>query len=285
MVGVEAVLLNRRPDLVVVYGDVNSTLAAALAAVKVGIEVAHVEAGLRSGDRTMPEEINRILTDRLSTQLYTPSEDGTENLLAEGVPAAWIRCVGNVMIDTLKRLLPMTRPEAVLRRLGLSGGTGPRQYALVTLHRPAIVDDPVSLRSTISALSCVADDIPVVFPMHPRTRHKIEAAQIDCGRVCVTQPLTYLEFLGLQQHATLVITDSGGIQEETTFLGIPCLTMRDNTERPITITLGTNQLIGRDASGLNDKVAVILRGNGKKGTIPPLWDGNAGNRIADHIIS
>ena len=283
MVGMEHLLAEQRPDWLFVYGDVNSTVAAALAASKLGIRVAHVEAGLRSGDRTMPEEINRLLTDRLATLLLTPSADADANLLAEGVPPEWIMCVGNVMIDTLVRLLPLTDDAPLIDTLALRNGHGPRPFALVTLHRPSNVDDPRSLRNLITALGTVAEDMPVVFPMHPRTRARMAESGIDADRLKILEPLGYLEFLGLQRRAAVVITDSGGIQEETTFLGVPCLTMRENTERPVTITTGTNQLIGRDMDRLVAEARRVLNGTQKPGGIPPLWDGRAAERIADCI--
>lgn len=284
MVGMERIMLERGPDLVLVYGDVNSTIAAALAAVKVGIRVGHVEAGLRSGDRTMPEEINRLLTDRLATLLFTPSEDGDRNLLNENVHPEWIHLVGNVMIDTLVRLLPLTEPEKLMNELSLTDGRGARPFALVTLHRPSNVDEPAMLDRLVAALESVARDLPVVFPMHPRTRKRMADLGLETRRLRVTEPLTYLEFLGLQQHATVVITDSGGIQEETTYLGVPCLTMRENTERPVTVTIGTNQLIGRDTERLKTEVRAVLSGDAKRGSIPPLWDGMAAGRIADCVL-
>ncbi|MEO8076807.1 MAG: UDP-N-acetylglucosamine 2-epimerase (non-hydrolyzing) [Acidobacteriota bacterium] len=284
LLGMEQVLLDRRPDLVLVYGDVNSTVAAALAAVKIGIEVGHVEAGLRSGDRTMPEEINRLVTDRLSTRLFTPSEDGDANLLREGVPAEWIHCVGNVMIDTLVRLLRRANPDKMLDALSLRDGHGTVPFALVTLHRPSNVDDEGSLRGLLKALAEIGRDIRIVFPMHPRTRARVEAMGIEHRGITVADPLSYLEFLSLQKLATLVITDSGGIQEETTYLGVPCLTMRENTERPVTTTLGTNLLIGRDTARLKGEVAKILSGSARKGSIPPLWDGDAATRIAALLV-
>jgi UDP-N-acetylglucosamine 2-epimerase (non-hydrolysing) len=278
MARIESVLLEENPDALIVYGDVNSTVAAALVAAKLGITVAHVEAGLRSFDRTMPEEINRLVTDQLADLLFTPSFDADENLLREGIPAAKIHRVGNVMIDTLVRLLPAA--ESALHASGLAGWIG-KPYALVTLHRPSNVDDPAALRATCAALADVARELPVLFPVHPRTRSRIEAdAMPESKNLHLCEPLGYLEFLALQKYATVVITDSGGVQEETTFLGVPCLTMRDNTERPVTVTMGTNTLIGRTAVSAREEVARILRGDVKAGAIPPLWDGSTGERIA-----
>jgi UDP-N-acetylglucosamine 2-epimerase (non-hydrolysing) len=285
IVGMERCLLERRPDLLLVYGDVNSTAAATLAAAKLLIPVGHVEAGLRSGDRTMPEEINRLVTDRLATWLYTPSTDGDENLKAEGAPANSIKFVGNVMIDTLQRLLPLTDREDLLHSLGVMNGAGPQPFVVVTLHRPSNVDDSESLGRLLSALSDIARDVPVIFPVHPRTRERVQAQGLSWGRVKAVEPLTYLEFLTLQRRAAVVITDSGGIQEETTYLGIPCLTMRENTERPVTVTLGTNQLMGRDTERMKSEARAILSGRIKIGTVPPLWDGHAAERIADHIAA
>jgi UDP-N-acetylglucosamine 2-epimerase (non-hydrolysing) len=280
LVGMERCITEHRPDMVLVYGDVNSTLAATLAAVKLGVPVGHVEAGLRSGDRSMPEEINRLVTDRLASVLFTPSADGNAHLIAEGVDPKAIQLVGNVMIDTLVRLLPAADPAAMLKALGLTNGGGPRPFVLVTLHRPSNVDDNAMLAKLLGALGEISKDLPVIFPMHPRTRARVEAQGLACAGVQVTEPLSYLEFLGLQRHAAVVITDSGGIQEETTFLGIPCLTMRENTERPITVTLGTNELVGRDTSRLTTRTREILQGRKKQGVVPPLWDGHAAERIA-----
>ena len=276
MVGLEQWIQEQRPDTVVVYGDVNSTVAAALVAAKAGIRLAHVEAGLRSGDRSMPEEINRLVTDRLSDLLFTPSADGDENLLREGVDASRIHRVGNVMIDTLVRLLPRVQPDRTLRHVGLSADS---PFVLVTLHRPSNVDDPEHLRRLIAVLAKVAAGISVVFPMHPRTRARIELEAQPSGLLFV-DPLGYLDFLGLQTRATVVVTDSGGIQEETTFLGVPCLTVRDNTERPITVTVGTNRLVGRDPDVLHLELRRVLDGDRPSGRIPPLWDGSAAERIA-----
>ena len=272
----EPVLLDSKPDLVVVYGDVNSTVATALVCAKLMVPVAHVEAGLRSFDRSMPEEINRILTDDLSDLLFTPSEDGNQNLESEGVEPAKVHLVGNVMIDTLVRLLP----KAIER---LPEGT-PERYALVTLHRPSNVDDVSWLRSLLQTLDEISHELPVLFPVHPRTRQRIlELGLLSESKnpgLRLLDPAPYLEFLALQARATVVITDSGGIQEETTYLGIPCITVRENTERPITVSLGTNVLVGRDTEGVRREVERVLSGGAKQGTIPPLWDGNAGARIA-----
>lgn len=268
----EPVLLEVKPDLVLVYGDVNSTVAAALVCAKLGIRTGHVEAGLRSFDRTMPEEINRIVTDRLADFLFTPSVDGDSNLEHEGVPRERIHRVGNVMIDSLIRFLPAAQQ--------LTNGFANR-YALVTLHRPSNVDDSSTLRRLLESLLEVSNHLEVVFPLHPRTRQRISEFAIGVERLHLLQPLPYLEFLALQRRAAVVITDSGGIQEETTYLGIPCLTVRDNTERPITVSLGTNVLVGQDRDKLRTELAKILQGKAKKGSIPPLWDGHAGDRIAE----
>jgi UDP-N-acetylglucosamine 2-epimerase (non-hydrolysing) len=271
----EPVVLERKPDTVLVYGDVNSTIAAALVCSKLLIRLAHVEAGLRSFDRTMPEEINRVVTDRLADMLFTPSEDGDINLQHEGVPAEKIYRVGNVMIDSLIRLLPVA--------LQCPGNNLPERYALVTLHRPSNVDDSASLRSILKSLLEVNEQLEVVFPVHPRTRQRIEQFGINIEKLHLLEPLPYIEFLSLQNRAAVVITDSGGIQEETTYLGLPCLTLRGNTERPITVSMGTNVLIGRDLGLLNSELARILEGRAKKGSIPPLWDGHAGERIAEAL--
>jgi UDP-N-acetylglucosamine 2-epimerase (non-hydrolysing) len=275
MTGMETALLAHQPDLVMVYGDVNSTVAAVLVCAKLGIPVAHVEAGLRSFDRSMPEEINRIVTDQLSAILFTPSRDGNANLLREGVPAEKIHLVGNVMIDSLVKLLPQAMD---LPRNGF-----PSRYALVTLHRPGNVDQPETLHRILTSLMTVSKGIPIVFPVHPRTRQRISECTIATDGLHLCAPLSYLEFLALQARATVVLTDSGGIQEETTYLGIPCLTMRDNTERPVTVEIGTNVLVGNDANKLNAELVKILNGTAKAGAVPPLWDGNTGERIAQLI--
>jgi UDP-N-acetylglucosamine 2-epimerase (non-hydrolysing) len=277
MMRFEPVVLESKPDIVLVYGDVNSTVAAALVCSKLGVRVGHVEAGLRSFDRTMPEEINRIVTDRLADLLFTPSDDGDMNLKNEGVATEKIFRVGNVMIDSLVKLLPLAQQQS---RNGL-----PDRYALVTLHRPANVDDPATLQRILQFLTEVTRDLPIVFPAHPRTRQRISDFALDSDRLRVLDPLPYLDFLALQSRAEVVITDSGGIQEETTYLGVPCLTLRENTERPITVSLGTNVLVGRDPEKLRTELAAVLAGKKKKGTIPPLWDGHAGERVAQVIAA
>jgi UDP-N-acetylglucosamine 2-epimerase (non-hydrolysing) len=269
----EPIILERRPDLVLVYGDVNSTVAAALVCSKLLIQVGHVEAGLRSFDRTMPEEINRILTDQLADLLFTPSEDGDKNLEREGIPASKVHRVGNVMIDSLIRLLPAAM-DARLNEL-------PDRYVLVTLHRPANVDNDGTLKLILQCLVEVNSQLKVVFPVHPRTRQRIGDFGIDASQLDLREPLPYIEFLALQRRATAVITDSGGIQEETTYLKVPCLTLRNNTERPVTVTMGTNILVGQDGARLRHELTKILEGKQKHTTVPPLWDGRAGDRIAE----
>ena len=273
MTGFEPVVLERKPGIVLVYGDVNSTVAAALVCAKLLIPVAHVEAGLRSFDRTMPEEVNRIVTDRLANILFTPSEDGDENLLREGVSAENIYRVGNVMIDSLVRLLPAASRCPVPDL--------PERFALVTLHRPSNVDDSQALKNILESLLAVHDQLEVVFPVHPRTRARIAQFGLNADRLHLLEPAPYIEFLALQKRATVVITDSGGIQEETTYLQVPCLTLRSNTERPVTVTMGTNTLVGQDGHKLASELSAILAGRGKRGTLPPLWDGHASERIAD----
>jgi UDP-N-acetylglucosamine 2-epimerase (non-hydrolysing) len=281
MVRFEAVIEAERPDLVVVVGDVNSTLAATLVAAKAGVPVAHVEAGLRSFDRSMPEEVNRIVTDRLSSVLLAPSADGADNLRREGMPEASIFVVGNLMIDTLL----VHRASAPWTEVGASLGVQDREYALLTLHRPANVDDPVRLRQIVDRLRTIAERMPIVFPVHPRTaarfvQHGIDAAAAGLRLV---EPLGYRAFLALMDHAACVLTDSGGIQEETTVLGVPCFTLRDNTERPVTITDGTNTLVMADGALLASAFADYVATGGKRGRVPPYWDGRAGERAADVI--
>lgn len=272
----ESVVLERKPDLTLVYGDVNSTVAAALVCAKLLVPIGHVEAGLRSFDRTMPEEINRIVTDRLSDVLFTPSEDGNENLKREGVPSERVHLVGNVMIDSLMQFLPAAR------RRPKNGF--PEPFALVTLHRPSNVDDPEKLSEILNCLTQLNRRLNIVFPVHPRTRQHISEFRVNAEMLHLVDPLPYIDFLALQTCATVVITDSGGIQEETTFLGVPCLTMRTNTERPITVTMGTNTLVGDDRERLVREIHDILEAKKKIGTVPPLWDGHAGSRIAEILV-
>lgn len=276
MTRLEPVLEERTPDVVLVYGDVNSTVATALVCAKLGVRVGHVEAGLRSFDRGMPEEINRLVTDQLADLLFTPSEDGDANLRREGIASQKIFRVGNVMIDSLVKLLPAARAQ---RRQDL-----PERYALVTLHRPANVDDGDVLKGILQSLLEVSREVTLIFPAHPRTRKRISDFGLNAGQLQVIDPLPYIGFLALQSAAEFVITDSGGIQEETTYLGVPCLTLRENTERPITVSMGTNVLVGQDPEKLRREVSNILAGRQKKGTIPPLWDGNASERIADVLV-
>ncbi len=275
----EPVLLEEWPDLVVVPGDVNSTLAAALTAVKLGIPVAHVEAGLRSFDMTMPEEVNRIVADRFAALLFLHSDEAAVNLRAEGIPEERLQMVGNTMIDTLVALEDRFRAAGAARGLGLEPGS----YALVTLHRPALVDGPL-LPQTVAQLAALAREMPVVFPVHPRTRKMMESIQADHPGLLLSEPLGYLDFLSLLADAAAVLTDSGGIQEETTYLGIPCFTLRDNTERPVTIRAGTNTLLGLDPAAIAGIPAALAgRGEAPAPQPPPLWDGHAAERIADVI--
>jgi UDP-N-acetylglucosamine 2-epimerase (non-hydrolysing) len=283
----EPVVLRERPDWVLVVGDVNSTLACALVCSKLGVRVAHVEAGLRSRDRSMPEEINRLLTDQLSDLLLTPSEDADRNLLAEGVPRERVRLVGNVMIDSLLKHLALAEASDARERLGVAGS----DYAVVTLHRPSNVDDPATLRRLLRALARVGRRLRVVFPAHPRTRGNIREFGLDgerelWGGLTLAEPLGYLDFLRLYSGARLVLTDSGGIQEETTALGIPCLTLRENTERPVTVELGTNRVVGSDEERIvAEAEAALARGRAAAPPhVPPLWDGRAADRILDALI-
>ena len=276
MMRFESVVLEQKPDCVLVYGDVNGTAAAALVCSKLHVRVARVEAGLRSGDRRMPEEINRIVTDGLSDLLFTPSVDGNENLAREGAASSRIHFVGNVMIDTLIDMLPVAR-AAALPDL-------PERYILVTLHRPSNVDDLPWLAEMMKVLAEIGKACPVLFPVHPRTRERLGNSGLATAKgasLRLLDPAPYVEFLAMQMRATAVITDSGGIQEETTYLGVPCLTMRENTERPITTTIGTNVLIGRDLSRMQTELERVLKGNKPAAETPPLWDGKAGERIAE----
>lgn len=278
MMRIEPLLEAMKPDVVVVVGDVNSTLAAALTAAKLRIPVAHVEAGLRSRDWTMPEEVNRVVTDRISTYLFATSSDAVENLLTEGASPSTVHLVGNVMIDALVRNLGRAQSRPTLQALGLE----PSQYGLITLHRPANVDDHRLLQTIIGAFNKLCEELPLVFPAHPRTQKQLKSIRVHPA-LKVVDPLGYLDFLALQASARLVLTDSGGVQEETTVLGIPCLTVRDNTERPITVTEGTNLLVGRDPERILQEARRVLR-DGVAKRRPALWDGHAGPRIA-HVLA
>jgi UDP-N-acetylglucosamine 2-epimerase (non-hydrolysing) len=277
MIAFDDLLAKRNAGMVVVVGDVNSTVACSLVAVKRGVPVAHVEAGLRSRDWSMPEEINRLVTDAVSELLFATSPDAVENLKAEGIPESKVRLVGNPMIDTLRRHLPAARARTTAAKMGLTEGG----YALVTLHRPSNVDDAESLDGMLRALQKLADRIPVLFPVHPRTQARIkETGFRPAGALRLTDPLGYLDFLSLMASARFLVTDSGGIQEETTALGIPCFTVRANTERPITITEGTNHLLGTDPASILPAAEALLNGGPVEPRCPALWDGRAGERIA-----
>lgn len=292
----EPVLDQHQPDVVLVVGDVNSTIACALVAAKKGIKVVHVEAGLRSRDRTMPEEINRLLTDQLSDRLYVTEAEAIDNLLAEGIARDKIAFVGNVMIDTLLASLPEAVPAAHSLAGAFDGPLGPARRAafaaagrhgVLTLHRPSNVDDRDTLERLLQTVAHISDQLPIVFPVHPRTRAKITQfgldAMVELPGLAVLPPLGYLEMLGLMREATLVLTDSGGVQEETTALGVPCLTLRENTERPITVTEGTNRVVGTAASEILSATHAILDGASPAGRRPSLWDGNAAARIAQDL--
>jgi UDP-N-acetylglucosamine 2-epimerase (non-hydrolysing) len=276
----EPVLIEEAPDLVIVPGDVNSTLAAVLTAVKLGIPVAHIEAGLRSFDLTMPEEVNRIVADRFSELLFLHSAEAIDNLRAEGIPEARAHMVGNTMIDTLVALEGRFRAAGAAARLGVEPGA----YALVTLHRPALVDGPL-LPETLAQLAALARKMPVVFPVHPRTRKMMESLDAEHPGLLLSEPLGYLDFLSLLADAGAVLTDSGGIQEETTYLGIPCFTLRANTERPITISTGTNTLLGLDPAAIAGIPAALAARGGTSSEPPPFWDGHAAERIADVVLA
>jgi UDP-N-acetylglucosamine 2-epimerase (non-hydrolysing) len=282
MMAYEKVLLERRPDLVVVVGDVNSTLAATLAAAKLEIPVAHLESGLRSRDRSMPEEINRVATDALADLLWTPSPDGDRNLRGEGIPEARIERVGNIMIDSLERVRPRIEADGTRAELELSAGG----YGLVTLHRPANVDPPETLDRICGILRRVSERIPLVFPVHPRTRKNLETAGwldrlSEAPGLRLLPPVRYIAFMNLVFQSALVVTDSGGIQEETTYLGIPCFTLRPNTERPITVERGTNRLC--DVENLEGAVRAALDGESRSASVPELWDGRTAGRVVDSI--
>jgi UDP-N-acetylglucosamine 2-epimerase (non-hydrolysing) len=283
----EPVVLREKPDWVVVVGDVNSTLACALVAVKLGVKVAHVEAGLRSRDRSMPEEINRILTDQIADLLFTPSADADENLRAEGIPNSRIRLVGNIMIDSLVKYLEQARSSSIREQFGVVD----REYAVLTLHRPSNVDDLTTFSRILHALAEIARRIPIFFPVHPRTHKTI--MQLGLGQrveeiegLRLIEPLGYLDFLGLYSGARLVLTDSGGLQEETTFLGIPCLTLRENTERPITVDFGTNVIVGTNPRRITEAAFKALDGTATSPqiTTPPLWEGHTADRILSSLL-
>jgi len=278
----EPVLTAHLPDLLLVYGDVNSTVAAALVAAKLGIRIGHVEAGLRSGDRSMPEEINRIVTDRLADFLFAPSREAVDNLLTEGEPAEEIHFVGNVMIDSLAAALPAARALNVAAALGVAG----RPYAVVTLHRPSNVDDPATLRDLVGGLDGLAERCPVLFPMHPRTREAFQGSSgvRRNGGLRVLEPMGYLEMLGLVASAALVVTDSGGLQEETSYLGVPCLTVRRNTERPVTCTIGTNRLVTPDGAMLREAAWASLEAGRREPRPIERWDGKAAERIVAVLL-
>ncbi len=275
----EQVVEAEAPQSVLVVGDVNSSIACALVATKLGVPVIHVEAGLRSYDRTMPEEVNRVLTDQISDLLFTTERSALDNLSKEGIDEARVHFVGNVMIDTLHRNLGRAIPPAIT----LNGYAGP--FAVLTLHRPSNVDDRAALEKLLQTVADINRRIPVVFPQHPRTRSRIEAFGLNglINEVRLMPPLGYLEMLGLMQRAKFVMTDSGGIQEETTALGVPCLTLRENTERPITVSEGTNTLIGMDMAKLRTEIDTIFSSGGKAGRVPEYWDGQAATRIAQVI--
>jgi UDP-N-acetylglucosamine 2-epimerase (non-hydrolysing) len=302
MIEFERVCFRLKPDLVIVVGDVNSTAASALAAVKLCIPVAHVEAGLRSFDRSMPEEINRILTDQISDYLFTTCEDANRNLRKEGIPASKIFFVGNVMIDTLEQFIDLSRKSSILDKFGLKKNGKLSKYAVLTLHRPSNVDREDVLKGIFSTLNRLSEEIPVIFPAHPRTLERIESFSLDDmvtyfeklsnedlkkseKNVLVMPPMGYIDFLNLMSHSLLVLTDSGGIQEETTILGIPCLTLRDNTERPITVREGTNTLVGNDPERILSASLDILENSPHGKTRPKFWDGKAAGRIVEVLAS
>ena len=283
MTRLSSVLTDDRPDLVLVVGDVTSTLAAGLVANKMALPLAHVEAGLRSFDRAMPEEINRMVTDTLADYCFTTEPAAIENLLREGVSGERIHHVGNVMIDTLFRFRERASASTILEELMLE----PQGFAVLTLHRPSNVDDPTTLARTLAAVATVQRDVPIVFPVHPRTRQRLQPldpAMVDKDGLRLIEPVPYLDFVQLMANAACVLTDSGGIQEETTALGVPCLTLRPGTERPVTVTRGTNRIVGLDRARITDAWQQIRRGEWPVGRLPELWDGKAASRIVEVLL-
>ena len=285
MIEFERAIKEIQPQLIVVVGDVNSTIACGLVAVKLGIKLAHVEAGLRSYDRTMPEEINRVLTDQISDYLFTTERSALENLRREGIDEQNVFYVGNVMIDSLRRHEGKAADRDVLERLHVTPG----EFVLVTLHRPSNVDDAEMLAALLDALSELSRRVPVVFPVHPRSRNKIQEFGLSDivaqnTELRLIDPMGYLDFLKCMGNACAVITDSGGIQEETTVLGVPCITVRENTERPVTVNEGTNTIVGRDPEAMLREAFAVLEGRGKSGRLPELWDGKASQRIVDVLV-
>jgi UDP-N-acetylglucosamine 2-epimerase (non-hydrolysing) len=283
MIEFEKILLAEKPDLIIVVGDVNSTVACSLVASKLNIKVAHVEAGLRSFDRTMPEEINRLLTDVISDHLFVSEKSGLMNLKNEGISQSKVHFVGNVMIDSLIQYLPKAELSHVLKNYNLV----PYEYVLVTLHRPSNVDSKDFLRDLIKLFNSIASKKKILFPVHPRTKKNLDEAGYGNNldkNIMLTEPIGYIDFLSLTKNAGLIITDSGGIQEESTFLGVQCITFRNNTERPITVDVGTNQLIGTDLIQVEKAAIDILNGNLKKGNIPELWDGKTAERITELLV-
>lgn len=280
MIGFEKFLLSNPTDLVLVVGDVTSTMACAIVAQKLGIKVAHIEAGIRSGDWKMPEEINRLITDAITNFFFTTTENATENLLKSGVSSEKIFFVGNTMIDTLLKNRVNFTPPDFWTEISLS----PKKYFVITFHRPSNVDDPQNLKSILDHILENTADLLVVFPVHPRTKKVLEALNYTHPKLYLTQPLGYFEFNYLVDNSIAVITDSGGITEETTVLGIPCLTLRDTTERPETVEIGTNELIGNDPKNLEKYLKILFNGNWKKGLVPTYWDGKTGERIVDVLL-
>jgi len=285
MIEFEKVLLKENPDLVIVVGDVNSTIACSLTAVKLGIKIAHIEAGLRSFDRSMPEEINRVLTDAISDFLFVTEKSGMDNLIREGVSSEKIFFVGNLMIDSLIRSLPLIDESKILSNLKIN----PKEYIVLTLHRPSNVDDYEKLKQIVDLINVISEKKKVIFPIHPRTSKNLEQFnlynELNNSNAHFVEPLGYLDFIKLVKESFIVLTDSGGIQEETTFLGVPCITLRNTTERPVTVEIGTNYLVGEDISKVYDYIKLIFEGKNKIGSIPELWDGNSANRVLNILIN